>query len=51
MKITMQMTVADLIRTLRWQAMELAEQVAEERAHPARNVPKPDTKRRSEVKS
>ncbi|MDR6633759.1 hypothetical protein J2X72_002559 [Phyllobacterium sp. 1468] len=25
MKITMQMTVADLIQTLRWQAIELAE--------------------------
>jgi hypothetical protein len=25
MKITMQMTVADLIQTLRWKAMELAE--------------------------
>lgn len=29
MKITMQLTVTDLIRTLRWQAMELAEDAAE----------------------
>ncbi len=28
MKITMQMTVADLIQTLRWQAIELAEDAA-----------------------
>ncbi len=29
MKISMQLTVSDLIRTLRWQAMELAEQAIE----------------------
>jgi hypothetical protein len=31
MKITMQLTIADLIRTLRWQAIELAEEVAVEK--------------------
>lgn len=51
MKISMQMTVTDLIRTLRWQAIELAEQVIEERADTARNLPKTNAKRQSEARS
>ncbi|MGN7771237.1 hypothetical protein [Phyllobacterium sp. 22552] len=41
MKVTMQLTLADLVRTLRWQAMELIEEAAEKASRAQKQSPPP----------
>ncbi len=50
MKITMELTVADLIRTLRWQAIELAEQAADTQAKVDRSEKAPNRAPNNEMK-
>ncbi|MBA8901312.1 MULTISPECIES: hypothetical protein [unclassified Phyllobacterium] len=47
MKLSMQMTITDLIRTLRWRKIELCEEVADA-SRPIRDEPKAGGKRKPE---